>query len=258
MNFVPGSQAREQMGNANGRISFGPECALDFADEFLVQGPCGPHPTLSQLVSACLSENDRVDIYFGVDPTEGKDSAGESSGYTRALFTEGHTRRQRVLWEVGRTTEPMHDNLAVTAFNLYRMVLANFQNLPAPADVPLSSRVTTTTSDSKSAPTISRAFSPSNLLFASGSMFYFVELTTSAPGKKDYLDTPAKLSRPMRAFDALILAALLALATGTPPLVFAVLYTLDGLGEMPQAFERQAYALAPYPELSDEKVAIIG
>jgi hypothetical protein len=49
------------------------------------------------------------------------------------------------------------------------------------------------------------------------------------------------LSRPMRAFDALLLSALMTLAVGAPPLVFAIFQNSDppgNLGAMPQRFER--------------------
>lgn len=87
---------------------------------------------------ACLSDDDKVEINFGLDAiaTEKEDAAGEKNG---------HTGRQRVLWEVGRQTEPIHDNLAVRAFNLYRSVLADVQNVPCPPAVSLSSRATMTT-----------------------------------------------------------------------------------------------------------------
>jgi hypothetical protein len=87
-------------------------------------------------------------------------------------------------------------------------------------------------------PVMSRALSPSNLYYASSVMWYFVDL-----GPPNELETPMKfwLSRPMRSFDALILAALMTLVNGSPPVVFAISSSSDGLGRMPMGFTRLQY-----------------
>ncbi len=64
-------------------------------------------------------------------------------------------------------------------------------------------------------------------------MWYFVDL---APPLE--IETPAILSRPMRAFDVLILSALMTLAMGSPPLVFGLSSALEGMGKMPSALTR--------------------
>jgi hypothetical protein len=73
-------------------------------------------------------------------------------------------------------------------------------------------------------------------------MFCFVAISTSAPSRPDFLESDPQLSRPMRAFDAFILASFLTLAMGAPALVFAVIEDSDHIGEMPDSFRQGFFA----------------
>jgi len=259
MSFVPGPEARQEIENANGHIFFGRAAALDYAEEFIFNGESAMHLLLFALVGACLSVGDKVDIKFGLrnpNASEEEDPTGELIGHTWATVTESNGK-ERLLWEVGRRTEPISEEGAVRAYNVYRSALATFKGVSQPEPV---SRPQSTPSNPPrvSETAISRALSPSNLYFASGSMFYFVEISTSAPGRADYFETPFQISRPMRASEALILSALLTLAVGSPPLVFAVLQGPEGVGEIPESFGRTSYADAPDVQLEKGKVWIVG
>jgi len=248
MSFVPGQEARDEIFNAGGHIAFDRKAALDFADTFIKQAPLGcggPLQLVYQTMLACLSEGDVVHIWFGLrkpSPAqhEDDDPAGEHVGYTWASHRNADGR-ERCLYEVGRQTPAWPDAHATRAFNAYRTTLAAFLgHQPPPQALALpspSSSLRSGGSDVKSEfngkPTISRALAPSNLYYASARMWYFVDLCP--PGQ---LDTPAILSRPMRAFDALILSALMTLAMGSPPLVFGISNAPDGLGKMPVSFTR--------------------
>ena len=130
------------------------------------------------------------------------------------MLTES-TGNQRILWEVERRTEPVHSESAVKAFNGCRNAVAAFNGVAGPPGLPLSAvAVPTKPPASAETPKISRALSSSNLYFASGIMFYFVDLSTSTPSHPDYLTPSPILSCPILAFDALVLSAVLTLALG--------------------------------------------
>lgn len=245
--FVPGQEAKDEIHNAQGRIFFTRPCVLDYADTFIQQVPggcVGPHlPILYQTMLACLSEGEQVDIVFGLrspDPALGQElySSGEDVGHTWAIHktVDGSERH---LWEVGRATPAAGEVHATRMFNAYRAAVAGLLGEPAPTPLPVLAAeqpgvVTAGMPGSlHGKPTISRALAPSNLYYASARMWYFIDL--SPPGD---VNTPALLTRPMRAFDALILSACLTLAMGSPPMVFGIRCSLDGLGKMPTGFTR--------------------
>lgn len=62
----------------------------------------------------------------------------------------------------------------------------------------------------------------------------------------------------MRAFDALILSALMKLSMGSPPLLFGISNTLDGLVKMPAGFIRANFEGDSRVEPSANKLILIG
>ncbi|KAL2022154.1 hypothetical protein VTK56DRAFT_5983 [Thermocarpiscus australiensis] len=243
MNFIPGSQAREQIQSARGHIYFDRRTALAFADELVAKAPCVQTSELSilyQTMLTCLSEGDQVDIWFGLrdaDPAKGDevDPSGELVGHTWATLRTADGR-EKTLWEVGRRTPPLSDAQAVRAFNAYRDALAAFRGEPPPERLPLPDDRAPHVEEPREwngKPVISRALAPSNLYYSSGRTWFFVDI--SPPGG---VHTPAVLSRPMRAFDCLVLAALMTLVMGQPPLVFGISNSIEGLGKMPWGFTR--------------------
>ncbi|KAJ6441433.1 hypothetical protein O9K51_04983 [Purpureocillium lavendulum] len=229
MGFIPGPQAKEQIFNAQGHMFFSRQTALDFADEFIMNAPGGagsPHLSiLYQTMLACISDGEQVDIWFGLknpDPAAGHEEfpSGELVGHSWALVrtTDG---KERPLWEVGRKTPIAGDAFAARAYNAYCEAMARFLGREPPSPVAVDPSAAEVPREFNGKPVISRALSPSNLYYASGRMWYFVDL--SPPGD---LSEPAILSRPMRSFDALALSALMTLALGTPPLVFGSIRTM--------------------------------
>lgn len=243
MSFIPGTEAREEIVNAEGHLSITRDAVGGYVDEFapsLVSGPGGN--ILYSVLLATLSVGDKLDIYTGLrDYNEGeeKDPGGELVGFTWVTLTEANGA-ERKLWEVGRRTSRMDERFAIDAFNLYRASLSSFKNAGPP-----EMRAFAPPTDRPPEMDISRAFSPSNLAFCSGIMFYFVVFSNSAPSRPDFFNSPRWLSRPMRAFDALVMSALLTLAVGAPPLVFAVVQDFERLGVMPESFNRIVYAETP-------------
>ncbi|PGH29776.1 hypothetical protein GX50_07476 [[Emmonsia] crescens] len=276
MSFVPGTSALAAIENANGRIFTDRAGAIDFANEFILTCPSGPQPLLYQLFLAMLNDGDQLEINFSLrDPTttEENDPAGELIGHTWAILKTARGS-EKLLYEVGRKTEPISNTEAAKAFNGYRKLLAAFEYqaqgacagmmvsavavaAASPMDIPLPPprQPTPTAGPIRS---ISRALSPSNLYFAAGVMFYFVDLSMMAPSRPEFYETPLHLSRPMQAVDALILSALVTLAIGAPPLVFAVLQANASLGTMPEMYGRVAYALAPECRPEAGKIVIVG
>ncbi|KAK2785330.1 hypothetical protein FQN52_008527 [Onygenales sp. PD_12] len=280
MSFIPGAPAREAIENASGRIFTTRIGALDYADEFILKCPSGPQPLLYQLFLAMLSDGDELEIKFGLrDPTntEEDDPAGELIGHTWALLKDANGG-EKLLWEVGRKTAPISDADAAKAFNAYRQLLGTYQHqqqeqqaeqahthgmmpISPPTQIPTNIPLPTPSPPPPSAGpvrSISRALSPSNLYFAAGVMFYFVDLSMVPPSRPEFYHTPLHLSRPMQAFDALLLSALVTVAIGAPPLVFAVLQGNEGLGEMPGSFGRAVYARAPDCRVMEGGVVIVG
>jgi len=274
MRFIPGKEAKEQIFDAKGHIYFGKETALDFADHFLVDSiPLGGNNSLCityQTMLACMSDNDKVDIYFGlrdVKPEQGEeqDPTGELIGHTWATLTEpdpnseGQTKT-RILWEVGRATPPMQDAHAARAFNAYRFTLGSALEMDVPEDLEVKGAVHpdgTPKEDIKEfrgKAVMSRALSPSNLYYGSSVAWYFVDL-----GPPNELETPMKffLSRPMRSFDALILASLMTLVNGSPPVVFGIFNSTGGLGKMPSGFSRVQFVEDEGAQLEDDKPILV-
>ncbi|KAK5998699.1 hypothetical protein PT974_01081 [Cladobotryum mycophilum] len=240
MRFIPGKEAKDEIFDAKGRIFFSRECAISYADEYVMKAPNLGGSQLSilyQTMLACMSEGEQVDILFGLrspDPAQGQEvyPSGEDVGHTWAIL-KTPDGKEKHLWEVGRRTPALGDAYAARAFNAYRTAMAGFLGEQPPEPFPIDPSTVTVPGPFNDKPVISRALSPSNLYYASSRMWYFIDL--SPPGD---INEPAMLTRPMRAFDALILAACLTLANGTPPLVFAVRNSLEGLGKMPADFTR--------------------
>jgi hypothetical protein len=240
MSFIPGREAREEIEEAGGHISMSRDAVIDFLDSVATPRIFGPPggSTLYLALLACLSIGDKLDIYYGLrDYEEGeeRDPGGELVGFTWAVMTES-SGKERKLWEVGRRSLKIDDRFAVDAFNLYRTTLGSFQKAHVPQPRSYNPPV-----DLPSELDISRSLSPSNLYYCSGIMFYFVVFSSSAPSRPDFCTSPRWLSRPMRAYDALLLSGLLTIVVGAPPLVFAVVQRSGGLGVMPQDFERAVY-----------------
>lgn len=301
MSFIPGPKAKAEIHEAEGRIFFNRAAALDYADEFIWNAPGGglarsPHIRfLYPLVSACLSEGDLVDVWFGLRSPERQEqddggenhggggggsservyATGEDIGHTWAVLTHAADGRKQTLWEVGRDTPFPSEDYARRAFNAYRQMLAEYTGTGPPAPM---IQVTQEKEDKshqpqhqldqqengvggggdaadsggaakqgenrneawptrfRDKPVASRALAPANLYHASARMWYFVDF--AQPG---HMDEEPVLSRPVRAFDALILSTLITLAYGTPPLVFGVRYRLENIGKMPAGYLRTQY-----------------
>jgi hypothetical protein len=229
------------MEDCNGLIFFGRQGAVDFADEFIF--PSGQN-ILYQTVAAALSEGDKVDITFELKENEDEDL--EDEGTTKAIFTDQTTGRKKVLWEVSNTSEGLREVQIERAYNAYRNALSTHLGVPPP--LPLRGSETMT-SEAESRTLISRALSPSNILQVSGASWYFVELSAVPTSSPEYRSASATLTRPMRAFDALILTSMITLAFGSPPLVFAIRPGMGRFGKMPQSFKRLKFQ----PKHVDEK-----
>ncbi|OAA80891.1 hypothetical protein LEL_00436 [Akanthomyces lecanii RCEF 1005] len=272
MSFIPGPKAKAEIHEAEGRIFFNRAAALDYADEFIWNAPGGgiarsPHiRLLYQLAGACLSEGDLVDVWFGLrgpDNTkpmeEGGERAypsGEDIGHTWAVLTHAADGRKQTVWEVGRDTPFPREAYAKRAFDGYRQALAEYKEMPAPPrSLPAAENeeeAWPTTFRDK--PVASRALAPANLYHASARMWYFVDFV---PPDQLAEEEPV-LSRPLRAFDALILSTLVALAYGAPPQVFGVRYRLENIGQMPAAYLRTQYeANEELREQTDEEILLI-
>ncbi|EGE78717.1 hypothetical protein BDBG_09253 [Blastomyces gilchristii SLH14081] len=215
MPFVPGTTALVAIENANGRILTNRTGAIDFPNQFILTCPSSPQPLLYQRFLTMLNAGDQLEVNFSLrEPTttEEHDPAGELIGHTWAILKPSRGS-EKLLFEVGRKTEPTSDAEAAKAFNGYRKLLATFQYgvqgtcssmlvsaagatwppmgipLPPPPRQPMPT----------AAPirSISRALSPSNLYFATGVMFYFVDLSMAAPSRPEFYETPLHLSEPM-------------------------------------------------------------
>ncbi|PGH01564.1 hypothetical protein GX51_05129 [Blastomyces parvus] len=277
MSFVPSTPALIAIENAKGCILTDRAGAIDFANQFILTCPSGPQLLLYQRFLTMLNVGDQLEINFSLrEPTstEAQDPAGELIGHTWAILKPAQGS-EKLLYEVGRKTEPISDAEAAKAFNGYRKLLAAFQTgmqgtgtsmlvsaaaagaTWQPMDIPLPPprQPTPTAAPVRS---ISRALSPSNLYFAAGVMFYFVDLSMTAPSQPEFYETPLHLSSPMQAVDALVLSALVTLAIGVPPLVFAVVQANSSLGTMPEMYGRAAYALAPDCSPEAGKIIIVG
>ncbi|KID95883.1 hypothetical protein MAJ_08190, partial [Metarhizium majus ARSEF 297] len=237
----PGAEANEELFKAAGHISFQRPTAIAYADEFLLRAPQPTAGITYQAMLACMSEGDQVDVWFGLrdaDPSLGHDTvpSGEPVGHTWAILQSANGK-QETLWEVGRATPSAGDAHAARAFNAYREAFARFQGLASPPAVPVDAGKARVPPPQNGKPVMSHALSPANLYYASGRMWYFVDLGPPA----DDVMAPACLSRPMGASDALILSSLMTLVNGTPPLVFALANTAATLGQMPAKYKRVAY-----------------
>ncbi|OAA68977.1 hypothetical protein ISF_03352 [Cordyceps fumosorosea ARSEF 2679] len=280
MSFIPGPKAKAEIHEAEGRIFFNRAAALDYADEFIWPGGGGgggdlapgsssssssPHaPLLYQLVCACLSEGDLVDVWFGLrgpDAATGEHARpdGEDLGHTWAVLTRAADGQTQTLWEVGRDTPSPGEAYARRAFDGFRQALAEYQGTTTAAEAALvaekvveEDKVWPTMFREK--PVASRALAPANLYRASARMWYFVDF---APPDRLLEEAPA-LSRPVRAFDALILSTLVTLAYGAPPLVFGVRYRLENIGRVPAAYLRTRYeADEGLRELTEEEILLV-
>ena len=153
MSFVPGAEAREQIQNA-GHIVVDRETAVEYVDkfaEYLMRIPTKDtngtmrYGVMYTTILSSLSIGDRIDIkYGGRSPTtpEDGDPSGELIGFTWATFV-GADGREKVLWDFGRDTEPLSDEYAMIAFNLYRKSLAEFKGIPEPEPLPTTIPSTT-------------------------------------------------------------------------------------------------------------------
>lgn len=285
MGFIPGPQAKTEIHEAEGRIYFNRAAALDYSDEFLVNCPGGglarsPHLRfLLQVVGACLSEGDLVDVYFGmreVGAGEREDPGGELIGHTWAVLTHADGRKETV-WEVGRDTPFAGEAYAQRAFNGYRQAMGRATNtwiepiqFKAEEENNKDNGESTAqgeqggdgeqANDEAAWPTrfrdkavMSRALAPANLYLASARMWYFVDF--APPGQ---LDEEPVLSRPLRAFDALILSTLVALAYGSPPQVFGVRYKLENIGKVPTGYLRTQFEeSATLRDQTDEEIILV-
>ena len=252
--FIPGAIQRETIEEANGLIFFDRRTALDFANEFL-----GQQPLLYQTILACMAEGDRVDIKFGLQDPKGPEEevpSGESVGHTWAIFTEA-SGKERLLWDVSRESQPIREVDAARAYNAFRAALADHQGVQSPAAKPEnhSDSIKTVLPGNQA---ISRVLSPAHLYEASGVIWFFIDLSMTAPCRADHLSTPLRLSRPMNAFDALILTALVTLACDAPPLVFGVFLGDDVRGKMPDQYRTASYLFAPGVIENENDMIIIG
>jgi hypothetical protein len=240
MAFIPGAEAKDEIFKAAGHVFFQRSTAMAYADEFLVKAPQPVTGIPYQTMMACLSEGDQVDIWFGLrdpDTSLGHElfSSGEPVGHSWAVLKTADGKEQ-TLWEVGRATPSLGDAHAARAFNAYREAFARFKGLPAPQAVPVDGSQARVPAPQNNKPVISHALAPANLYYAASRMWYFVDL-----GPVGDVSLRPHLSRPMRAFDALILSSLMTLVNGSPPLVFALANTMDTLGHMPVKYQRAAY-----------------
>ncbi len=78
-------------------------------------------------------------------------------------------------------------------------------------------------------------------------MFYFVDLSMSSPSTRLF-------NFRVPCFNTLHLVTI---ATGAPPLVFAVLQAHGKFGVMPETFGRASYALAPDATPEGDKIMIL-
>ncbi|OAQ67648.1 hypothetical protein VFPPC_13558 [Pochonia chlamydosporia 170] len=240
MAFIPGAEAKDEIFKAAGHIFFQRSTAIAYADEFLMKAPQPVTGITYQTMLACMSEGDQVDIWFGLrdpDPSQGHEifPSGEPVGHTWAILKTADGN-EKTLWEVGRATPAVGDAHAARAFNAYREAFGRFKGLPLPQPVPIDVEKAHVPAPQNEKPVISHALSPANLYYASSRMWYFVDL-----GPVEDVKTPPHLSRPMRAFDALILSGLMTLVNGSPPLVFSIANTMETLGQMPLKYKRATY-----------------
>lgn len=251
MRFIPGPEAKSEIHNCSGHITVTRQVALNFADEFLFNDS---NPLLYQLVCACLSENDKLDIWFGLrDPDVSKGESvypsQEEIGHSWAILTTDG--KEKCIWEVGRDTPFVGDAYAARAFNAYREALGTSrgQEVPQPLEI---GEQTERPTEFRDKPVMSRALAPSNLFHAAGRMWYFIDLATTSEASE-----PAVLSRPLRAYDALILASLVTLANGSTPLVFGVRYILQNIGTMPQGYVRAQAENDAKVEIVNDQVLLV-
>jgi hypothetical protein len=228
------------MEDCDGHIFFGRLGAIDYADEYIF--PTGQN-ILYQTVGAALSQGDEIDITFELKEDENDDL--EEEGTTKAIYTDQATGRKKVLWEVGKTNEGLMEAQMVRAYNAYRNAMAGHLGVQQPSPLQGSTPITP---DESRAP-ISRSLSPSNILKVSGAVWYFVELSAVPTSSPEYSTARAVLTRPMRAFDALILTSIITLAFDSPPIVFAVRPGKGRFGKMPQSFQTLKFQ----PRYTDEK-----
>jgi hypothetical protein len=228
MSFIPGAQAREEIFAAQGRITADRACALDFAETFIL--PAGAPPHVYQAALAALSAHERIEISFSLQPGEEMES-GELPGVTTAELVDLDSGARTLLWEVGRRTELLGDAHAERAFRAYQRKLAAHLGTPVPG--PADDEDTVLAAPPAAATTISRALAPTTLYHWSGLMFFFIDVG-APPGSS----APPALTRPLRAFDALVLAALLALVWRRAPTVLCVAQHAGRLGHMPLRFRR--------------------
>jgi hypothetical protein len=206
--------------------------------------------TLCQSMLACMSEGDQVDVRYTFDGGE-PCASGEMPGKTVATLTNADGRVEH-LWEVNNETPALSDNHAAKAFNAYRRHLALFLREPFPEKVAINSAHGDVPERCNGKNIISRAFTPSNLCDASGRMWFWVDL--EPPGDAN---TEALLTRPMPALDAVILAAMLTLCYGSPPLVFGIAPTVEGRAMMPLAYTRVHYEDDERFEREDKKPFLV-
>jgi hypothetical protein len=238
ISFIPGAQAREEIFDAQGRIFANRACALDFADEFIL--PCMASGTthVYQAALAAIGTHEQIEITFGLrDAGPGEEfPSGELPGMTTAALVD------------------LDDAYAARAFRAFRRKVA--EHLGTAVD---DAAEEPTVRLPEHNTTVSRALAPTSLYYASGMMFYFVDIAPP-PGSGSYDGaTVPVLSRPMRAFDALILGALLTLIWDRPPVLFAVAQHQDRLGKLPASFRRVTYVNADdwWPADDKEEVSIV-
>jgi hypothetical protein len=273
MSFIPGPDAREYIHEVKGRLIVDHGALIALADDFIMNCPSGPNSLLYQICLSALSRNDTIDIHFGLrDVGEGerKDEDGELVGHTWAIHNtvlENGEKRSKTLWDVGRDSPLQSLEVANRAFLQYQYALAQHQEVVVPPPPPLQLMrppAIPRKDEEGRPPHISRALSPSNLYYKSGIQFYFVELCMSAPGRPDYFSSdgtwaPSQLSRPMRSYEALQLAAVLTAAIGAPPLVFAVRQSIPkSLGKMPVGYLQRGYEVPDgWDDAEQDKIVLV-
>ena len=251
MRFIPGPEAKSEIHNCSGHIIVTRQVALNFADEFLFNDS---NPLLYQLVCASLSDNDKLDIWFGLrdaDVSKGESvyPSEEEIGHSWAILTTDG--KEKCIWEVGRDTPFVGDAYAAKAFNAYREALGKWRGQEVPQAVEVGAQTERPT-EFRDKPVMSRALAPSNLFHAAERMWYFIDLASGSA-----LSEPAVLSRPLRAYDALILASLITLANGSTPLVFGIRYILQNIGTMPQGYIRAQAENDARVELANDQVLLV-